>query len=46
MPDTDKTIRPLRAAQARKGLDLRESDAVLRFLYDWLQRPDFMVHRQ
>ncbi len=28
------------------GLDLRESDGVLRFLYDWLQRPDFMVHHQ
>jgi taurine dioxygenase len=28
------------------GLDHRESAGILRLLYDWLQRPDFMVHHQ
>ena len=28
------------------GIDRRESAAILRFLFDWVQRPDFMVHHQ
>jgi len=28
------------------GVDRRESAAILRFLFDWIQRPDFMVHHQ
>ena len=28
------------------GVDRRESAAILRFLFDWVQRPDFMVHHQ
>ena len=28
------------------GMDRRESAAILRFLFDWVQRPDFMVHHQ
>jgi taurine dioxygenase len=28
------------------GVDRRESTAILQFLFNWVQRPDFMVHHQ
>ncbi|PHS70175.1 MAG: taurine catabolism dioxygenase TauD [Alcanivorax sp.] len=28
------------------GLDKRESQAILQFLFNWVQRPEFMVHHQ